>query len=116
MPARSTPPQRALHLYRALLRTLPKPISPQLRTRIRTAFAADANTNTNTNTNMDAAANRVAAGEQFAAYLRAQRAHAALLARYNPGLDMADAERVRLSARRVGLDLPVEGDGGGEGR
>jgi hypothetical protein len=48
------------------------------------------------------------AAEQFAAYLRAQREHATLLARYNPGMDMSQDERVRLSARRVGLDLPPE--------
>jgi len=28
--------------------------------------------------------------------------------RYNPGMDMSDEERVRLSARRVGMNLPVE--------
>lgn len=29
-----------------------------------------------------------------------------LLERYNPGMNMDEEERVRLSARRVGLNLP----------
>lgn len=45
--------------------------------------------------------------EQLVAYLRAQRTYATLLERYNPGMDMDDTERVRLTARRVGMDLPV---------
>jgi hypothetical protein len=34
--------------------------------------------------------------------------YATLLARYNPGMDMDQEERVRLTARRVGMDLPIE--------
>ena len=50
-------------------------------------------------------------------YLRAQRQYAILLERYNPGMGMDEEERVRLSARRVGMDLPVEWRGGqGNGR
>ncbi|KLU88176.1 hypothetical protein MAPG_07163, partial [Magnaporthiopsis poae ATCC 64411] len=45
---------------------------------------------------------------QYAAYFKAQRTYAALLERYNPGMGMDEEERVRLTARRVGLDLPVE--------
>jgi hypothetical protein len=36
--------------------------------------------------------------------------YATLVARYNPGMDMDQEERVRLTARRVGMDLPVEND------
>lgn len=36
-----------------------------------------------------------------------------LVERYNPGMDMSDEERVRLSARRVGMNLPVDGRGDG---
>ncbi|OCT53290.1 putative ras guanyl-nucleotide exchange factor protein [Cladophialophora carrionii] len=54
--------------------------------------------------------------EQFVTYLRAQRMYGTLLQRYNPGMGMDEEERVRLTARRVGMDLPVEyGDGGGDG-
>lgn len=38
--------------------------------------------------------------------------YATLVARYNPGMDMDQEERVRLTARRVGMDLPVENDFG----
>jgi ATP synthase assembly factor FMC1 len=108
MPPPSPPPSRALHLYRALLRTLPSTASPQLRARLRAAFDPASPTYNPSS---------AAAAEQFAAYLRAQRVHAGLLARYNPGLDMAQDERVRLSARRVGLDMPSEHeDEGKDGR
>jgi ATP synthase assembly factor FMC1 len=39
---------------------------------------------------------------------QAQRTHSTLLERYNPGMGMTEEERVRLSARRVGINLPVE--------
>lgn len=32
--------------------------------------------------------------------------YATLLERYNPGMSMDEEEKVRLSARRVGMDLP----------
>jgi ATP synthase assembly factor FMC1 len=39
-----------------------------------------------------------------------------LIERYNPGMGMSEEERVRLSARRVGMNLPVEFEtGGGKG-
>jgi ATP synthase assembly factor FMC1 len=31
-----------------------------------------------------------------------------LLERYNPGMTMEDEERTRLTARRVGMEMPVE--------
>lgn len=34
--------------------------------------------------------------------------YATLLERYNPGMGMDEEERVRLTARRVGMDLPEE--------
>jgi len=66
----------------------------------------------------------IAQAEQFIQYLRAQRTYTTLLERYNPGMGMDEEERVRLTARRVGMDLPVEyglpdssgnGNGNGEG-
>lgn len=49
-------------------------------------------------------------GEQYVQYARAQRIYATLLERYNPGIGspMDEEERVRLTARRVGMDLPEE--------
>lgn len=49
--------------------------------------------------------------EQLAIYLRHQRMYATLLERYNPGLahdPMSAQENVRLTARRVGMDMPEE--------
>jgi hypothetical protein len=66
---------------------------------------------------------RLEEAEQHVQYLKAQRMYTTLVERYNPGVNMNEEERVRLTARRVGLDLPVEmqqGDdsngSGGEGR
>jgi ATP synthase assembly factor FMC1 len=47
--------------------------------------------------------------------------YATLLERYNPGMNMDEEERVRLTARRVGMDLPEEflvgpDSGGGKGQ
>ncbi|KAI9846236.1 MAG: hypothetical protein M1837_004225 [Sclerophora amabilis] len=53
--------------------------------------------------------------EQYLHFVRAQRMYTTLLERYNPGMGMDEEERVRLTARRVGMDLPAEfGRGGGE--
>ena len=41
-------------------------------------------------------------------YVEAQRQYLMLIERYNPGMGMSEEERVRLSARKVGMDLPVE--------
>ena len=32
--------------------------------------------------------------------------YATLVARYNPGINMDEEEKIRLTAKRVGLDLP----------
>ncbi|RSH93627.1 hypothetical protein EHS25_006273 [Saitozyma podzolica] len=41
-------------------------------------------------------------------FLRASRIHGELLKRYNPLHDMTEEERVHATARRVGLDTPIE--------
>lgn len=46
--------------------------------------------------------------EEFVRYAQSQRQYLSLLERYNPGMNMSEEERVRLSARRVGMNLPVE--------
>lgn len=40
--------------------------------------------------------------------------HASLLERYNPGMGMTEEERIRLSARKVGYDMPIEFETEGE--
>ncbi|KAK1825732.1 hypothetical protein QBC39DRAFT_366171 [Podospora conica] len=88
-------------LYRALLRELPpRPIlsSPRapLYQRLHESFSAPSPPIT------------AAEAEQSLLYLRSQRMYATLLERYNPGMGMDQDERVRLSARKVGMDLPKE--------
>ncbi|KAK9455669.1 hypothetical protein V1511DRAFT_498400 [Dipodascopsis uninucleata] len=41
-------------------------------------------------------------------YLRSQRTYKTLLDRYNPTATLEDHERIRLTARRVGLELPKD--------
>ncbi|EFQ33510.1 FMC1 protein family [Colletotrichum graminicola] len=96
---------RLRSIYRSLLRELPpRPVLARERSsihnRLRASFAQ-----TSANANTEAV---TAEAEQLAAYLRAQRTYVTLLERYNPGMDMDEEERVRLTARRVGMDLPKE--------
>jgi len=51
---------------------------------------------------------KIQEAEQFIQYVQAQRMYATLIERYNPGMDMSEEERVRLTARRVGMNLPIE--------
>ena len=107
-------------LYRRLLRELPstpqttrtqhqKLSSPShLQQRIRSTLSTQ-KPNTTPQGQMQQA-------EQFVQYVQAQRTYATLLERYNPGMGMTEEERVRLSARRVGINLPVEYSGEGEGK
>ncbi|EXF74978.1 hypothetical protein COL5a_010258 [Colletotrichum fioriniae] len=97
-------------LYRSLLRELPpRPVLARERSaihnRLRTSFTAAP---VAANQDSSRAAADAAEAEQFAAYLRAQRTYVTLLERYNPGMNMDEEERVRLTARRVGMDLPKE--------
>lgn len=53
---------------------------------------------------------RLGQAEQYLKYLQAQRQYLTLLERYNPGVNASDEEdRVRLTARRVGMELPLGG-------
>ena len=102
---------QARSLYRRILRELPSR-SPSIlanpspvQQHVRTDFASPSHTRS-------AAAkspqSRLAEAEQYVQYLKAQRMYITLLERYNPGMNMDEEERVRLSARRVGLNLPIE--------
>ncbi|KAJ6102029.1 hypothetical protein N7486_004456 [Penicillium sp. IBT 16267x] len=68
-------------------------------------------------TSAEEATLRFQEAEQLAKYARAQRTYVELLERYNPGMGMDEEERVRLTARRVGLDVPslYEAEGKGKG-
>lgn len=103
----SASPAHLRSLYRSLLRELPpRPIlrGPRatLHSRLRESISSTANTSTKT------AASEAARAEQLVAYLRSQRKYVTLLERYNPGMNMDEEERIRLTARRVGMDLPLE--------
>ncbi|EEP81730.1 conserved hypothetical protein [Uncinocarpus reesii 1704] len=98
-------PLQARSIYRSLLREFPqRPLSSPspLQKRIRTYLSNPDGPPSHT------AQTRLEEAEQFAQYLRAQRQYTTLLERYNPGADMDEQERVRLTARRVGMNLPVE--------
>ncbi|KZL84963.1 fmc1 protein family [Colletotrichum incanum] len=97
---------RLRSIYRSLLRELPpRPVLARERSPIHNRLRASF---TQPKTNTVEADTAAAEAEQLAAYLRAQRTYVTLLERYNPGMDMDEEERVRLTARRVGMDLPKE--------
>ncbi|KAL4973498.1 ras guanine nucleotide exchange factor domain-containing protein [Aspergillus desertorum] len=117
--------------YRAILRELPRRslLSPTpLQNRIREAYRKPTPQSSQGAgegvSDGEAVLRRLQQAEQFAQYARAQRMYAMLVDRYNPGSLMDEEERVRLTARRVGLDLPelpgeqqkgkgIKGDGEG---
>lgn len=92
-------------LYRSLLRELPpRPIlsstsRSHIHVGLRTTFSSSSSPSSNS---------QAAQADQLITYLRAQRKYVNLIERYNPGMDMDEEERVRLTARRVGLSLPIE--------
>lgn len=102
-------------LYRRLLRELPPnhttgkhtQASNPLRASVRSQFLQP-------HSSAEYALARRQEAEQAIQYLKAQRTYGVLLARYNPGADMEEDERVRLTARRVGMDMPEEWYGKGE--
>nr|POE47160.1 atp synthase assembly factor fmc1, mitochondrial [Quercus suber] len=115
---------QARALYRRFLRELPSRTpsilanpSP-IQTHIRADIAASSSPNpTESSKSLQAqlqkpTEQRLAEAEQYIHYLRAQRQYITLVERYNPGMNMDEEERVRLSARRVGINLPVEFDAG----
>ena len=97
---------QARSLYRRLLREMPSrspsilanpsPVQKQIRTdmRLRTGDGSSWE--------------NIAAAEQYIQYLKAQRMYTALLDRYNPGAHIDEEERVRLTGRRVGMEMPTE--------
>jgi hypothetical protein len=89
-------------LYRAFLREMPaRPVLSKARAPLHLRLREHFNP---TNPSEQA----IAQAEQYLAYVRAQRTYVTLLERYNPGMGMDEEERVRLTARRVGMDLPAE--------
>ena len=109
----STTPHKAriLSLYRSFLRELPPSISPKalqkrspLHQRLRESFSSSPLSST------APLSHAIEQGEQYLQYFQSQRQYAMLLERYNPGIsgEMDEEERVRLSARRVGMNMPED--------
>lgn len=124
-------PSQIRSLYRSIVREIPhRPLSTppsQIQQRIRNSFTFPApapdgsnnnnhhhttNTTTNTNTTVVTQQQKFAEGEEYLRYAKAQRMYTLLLERYNPGIGsmMEEDERTRLTARRVGINLPEEYD------
>lgn len=115
----ATSPAPAIRsLYRRFLRELPSRApehtilsgpSP-LQRHVRSSFSR---TQQDSGGAAAAGRSRVQEAEEYANYMRAQRMYLTLVERYNPGSNMSTEERVRLTARKVGMDLPVGGTGKG---
>lgn len=101
-------PAHLRSLYRAILRELPpRPILAAQRTPLHTQLRASFSSSPAAANGVDTTVTSPEIAEQLIRYLRSQRTYATLLERYNPGMEMDETERVRLTARRVGMDLPV---------
>jgi ATP synthase assembly factor FMC1 len=142
----TTTPTTLRALYRALLRELPTSAShpthiattrtahaklsapSSVQRSVRAAFAASTSSNNNNNNNnttstssasttpTSSSAAQLGLAQQAILYAQAQREYCALIERYNPGMGMSEEERVRLSARRIGMNLPVEFEAEAEGK
>ncbi|KAI6804449.1 hypothetical protein KC363_g3969 [Hortaea werneckii] len=112
---------QARSLYRQFLRELPHR-SPSIlanpspiQQHIRHDFTESTATKSLEQQSQKPVERRLEEAQQYLHYLRSQREYITLLERYNPGMNMNEEERVRLTARRVGMDVPVEYMKGGDG-
>ncbi|KAF2651319.1 hypothetical protein K491DRAFT_707116 [Lophiostoma macrostomum CBS 122681] len=96
LPIRPSPPTSTHSSYRTAHQKLssPSPLQKRIRSQLSTPHANEKS--------------QTQQAQQFVKYVQAQRMYATLIERYNPGMGMSEEERVRLSARRVGMNLPVE--------
>lgn len=107
---------QARSLYRAILRELPRrplsspsPLKQRLRSEFRSSFTGSSQEEEKL------LHRRLQETEQFVRYAQAQRMYTTLLDRYYPGINLDEQERIRLTARRVGMDLPVVNENGENG-
>lgn len=94
---------RLRKIFRGGADTSPSSPSPSISSKSSPSPSSSSSTIKNTKEDLNL---RLQEASQYAQYARAQRSYAALLERYNPGMGMNEGERIRLTARRVGLDLP----------
>ncbi|ORY83261.1 hypothetical protein BCR37DRAFT_392596 [Protomyces lactucae-debilis] len=98
---------RPTHIYRGLYRevrrvkAIGQGDSPDFAGMLRTGFTSAPATN-------QAHVKELHDASEILLFLRSQRKYTELLERYNPGATMTQAERNRLTARRVGLNLPKD--------
>lgn len=119
--AASAPSLRSL--YRRFLREMPtrspsllanpSPLQKHIRTDIATTSSPDSPSLAQQLSTKSAEA-RAQEAEQYLQFVQQQRLYSTLVERYNPGMDMSDEERVRLTAKRVGMELPIEAMMGGK--
>jgi ATP synthase assembly factor FMC1 len=113
----STPHLRSL--YRRFLREMPtrtpsllanpSPLQQHIRTDL-TATTSTSSPSLAHQLSTKTAEARAQEAEQYLQFIQQQRLYSTLVERYNPGMDMSEEERVRLTARRVGMELPVEAE------
>jgi ATP synthase assembly factor FMC1 len=104
-------------LYRRFLREMPtripsilanpSPVQKHIRTDIATQ-SSDNSPSLAHQLQTKSAESRLQEAEQILQFVQQQRLYSTLVERYNPGMNMDEEERVRLTARRVGMELPVE--------
>jgi ATP synthase assembly factor FMC1 len=112
-------------IYRRFLREMPtrtpsllanpSPLQKHIRTDITATSSPDSPSLAHQLKTKSAEA-RVHEAEQYLQFVQQQRLYSTLVERYNPGMDMTEEERVRLTARRVGMELPVEAMMGNDGK
>ncbi|OQD75047.1 hypothetical protein PENDEC_c008G07208 [Penicillium decumbens] len=108
---------QARSTYRALLREIPNrrlSAPTSLHQRLRAIFRSEQEPSTSDSTALPFSTPKtneelaicIQEAEQLAQYARAQRTYSALVERYNPGMSLDEEEKIRLTARRVGMELP----------
>lgn len=110
-------------LYRRFLRELParqpsmlanpSPVQRHIRSDLETAPRSDSSAGDHQSSSLQKQSRRsesarLEEAEQYLQYIKSQRMYATLIERYNPGMNMDEEDRVRLTARRVGMNLPIE--------
>lgn len=115
MSTTTTAPARLTSLYRHILRELPirQPAASATSTaakptRLSSPTLLQQRIRDQLSTEKYTTPSQLAQAEQLVKYMQAQRQYITLVERYNPGMGMTEEERVRLTARRVGMDLPKE--------
>ncbi|EPE03234.1 ras guanyl-nucleotide exchange factor [Ophiostoma piceae UAMH 11346] len=104
-------PTKLRSMYRAFLRELhPRHLLTTQRSPLHAQLRSEFEPSSENAVKNASSSTSVFHGEQYLTYLQAQRTYSTLLERYNPNLsgNLDEKERIRLTARRVGMNLPVD--------